>query len=437
MRRNLILLSIAVILLVAAPVVGIACHAHEALSVSFFANKTEIPKGEGATFTALLSGGVPPFTYEWDFNDDGTVDSMEQNPTYVYSATGTYTVTLKVTDSSGNTASEIKSEYIKVQHFAALNSLLVGAYYYPWWNQLSWDEGYKDYPYLDLYDSRSLSVINQHIEWATDYGIDFFAMSWWGPGSWEDKTIRDYYLQAEESSEIKFCIHYESVGCLNEPPGQPIDFNSQFDESQTRGEKFLSDLDYIAENFFNDPRYLKINGRPVIIFYSAMDYQNASEALAQFKQSMDPQPYLIADVIRFESSIENLDWDFLSNFDAITGYNMYTSDQSMYPYFLSKVAGKYAEFKYYAESYGLSFVPGVMPGYDDTIIREGHPPLDRNSGQFYKDYWQVAIEYLDPDINAIMITSFNEWHEDTQIEPATEYGMTYLELTKESLEAVP
>jgi PKD repeat protein len=437
MRRNLILLTVTVILLVTAPAVGIACHAHEPLSVSLLTNKTEVLEGESATFTALPSGGVPPLTYEWDFDDDGTVDSMEQNPTYVYSATGTYTITLKVTDSAGNIATEIKSEYITIQHFAALNRLLVGTYYYPWWKQLYWDDGHKSYPNLDEYDSQSLAVINQHIRWAVDYGIDFFAMSWWGPGSWEDKTLRDYYLQAEESSEIKFCIHYESVGCLNKPPGQPIDFNSQFDESQTRKEKFLSDLDYIAGTFFNEPQYLKINGRPVIIFYSAMDYQNAAEALAQFKQSMDPQPYLIADAVCFGLSIEDLDWDFLSSFDAITGYNMYTSNQSMHSYFLSKVSGKYAEFKHYAESYGLSFIPNVMPGFDDTAIREGRPPLDRNNGQFYKEYWQLAIEYLELDLNAIMITSFNEWFEDTQIEPATEYGMKYLEITKESLEAVP
>src|SRR5207253_530084 len=41
----------------------------------------------------------PPYTYAWTFGEGGT-DST-QNPTHAYTAAGTYTVTLKVTDSAG------------------------------------------------------------------------------------------------------------------------------------------------------------------------------------------------------------------------------------------------------------------------------------------------------------------------------------------------
>ena len=43
--------------------------------------------------------------FEWDLDGNGTVDSIEPNPTFTYTANGVYTARLTVTDSSGKTAS--------------------------------------------------------------------------------------------------------------------------------------------------------------------------------------------------------------------------------------------------------------------------------------------------------------------------------------------
>jgi PKD repeat protein len=43
-------------------------------------------------------------SFAWDFNNDGTVDSVEPNPSFTYTADGVYTAKLTVTDSSGKTA---------------------------------------------------------------------------------------------------------------------------------------------------------------------------------------------------------------------------------------------------------------------------------------------------------------------------------------------
>ncbi|MEV4539469.1 PQQ-dependent sugar dehydrogenase [Asanoa sp. NPDC049518] len=43
--------------------------------------------------------------YAWDFDADGTVDSRAANPTYTFAENGSYRVTLKVTDSTGRSAS--------------------------------------------------------------------------------------------------------------------------------------------------------------------------------------------------------------------------------------------------------------------------------------------------------------------------------------------
>ena len=55
--------------------------------------------GDSISFTATVSSGVPPYTYEWDFGD-GEI-SEDQNPTHSYSDEGTYDVTLYVMDDDG------------------------------------------------------------------------------------------------------------------------------------------------------------------------------------------------------------------------------------------------------------------------------------------------------------------------------------------------
>lgn len=54
------------------------------------------------TFTSSITGGVPPYTVEWQFGDGGT--GVGRNPTHVYSSAGTYEVLAKVTDKCGNSA---------------------------------------------------------------------------------------------------------------------------------------------------------------------------------------------------------------------------------------------------------------------------------------------------------------------------------------------
>jgi len=53
-------------------------------------------------FMDTTSGGQAPYTYAWDFENDGTVDSTVTDPTQMYTTSGTYTVSLTVTDDLGN-----------------------------------------------------------------------------------------------------------------------------------------------------------------------------------------------------------------------------------------------------------------------------------------------------------------------------------------------
>lgn len=78
------------------------------------------------SFTATPSSGARPLTvvftdtstnspvsWSWDFNNDGTPDSTDQNPTYTYTTVGTYSVRLTVVN-AGGTSTTLVSDLITV-----------------------------------------------------------------------------------------------------------------------------------------------------------------------------------------------------------------------------------------------------------------------------------------------------------------------------------
>jgi len=59
-------------------------------------------------FTNTSSGGVPPVTCAWDFENDGFVDSTEWQPRHSYGQSGTYTVSLTVMDATRDADTEVR-----------------------------------------------------------------------------------------------------------------------------------------------------------------------------------------------------------------------------------------------------------------------------------------------------------------------------------------
>lgn len=99
------------------------------LDVEFHASKGSVKEGQKTWFEARVAGGFAPYSYEWDFGDGET--STAEFPTHAYKASGSYSVSLKVTDDKGNTDSETRSEYITVLPGWSAGTIASGA-----WNGL-------------------------------------------------------------------------------------------------------------------------------------------------------------------------------------------------------------------------------------------------------------------------------------------------------------
>jgi hypothetical protein len=126
----------------------------------------------------------------------------------------------------------------------------------------------------------------------------------------------------------------------------------------------------------------------------------------------------------------------LAPFDAVTAYNMHTSIPGIADGFAGRVASRYVPWADAASRAGVAFVPNVIPGFDDTAVRPeaAHPVIPR-SPELFAAQLQDALALTSGPTRMVMITSWNEWHEDTSIEPSEEYGLAYLEVLGEIVTA--
>jgi len=86
---------------------GYSVYVLPSLTAAFTAETTTGADPLTVRFTDASTGS--PVAWAWDFENDGTPDSTEQNPAFTYPAAGTYTVKLTVTDAAGATDDETQT----------------------------------------------------------------------------------------------------------------------------------------------------------------------------------------------------------------------------------------------------------------------------------------------------------------------------------------
>jgi hypothetical protein len=317
---------------------------------------------------------------------------------------------------------------------APLPGPLVGAYYYPWYYAERWTrEPVSDTPQLGNYSSGKRDVAAQHIRWAKQADIDFFIVSWLSPDGRENQNFRQAVLPELAQAQYRFSILYETSLALGLPAGKPLDLAQTLPDGMKAGDRLVSHFDYLAENYLNHPCYLKLDGRAVVTLYLVRDLANAGPFLQSVRERLGRRGirlYLVADAVYWQPPGQ-LDWGLLKqHFQAVTAYNMHYR-----PQFLDSVRGQFRAMDRRAHEAGLRLIPNVMPGYDDTPLRgAGRATLHRRQGRFYTEYWNIAREFVTADQPFVFITSFNEWHEGTEVEPSKEYGDLYLTLTRQEAE---
>lgn len=316
----------------------------------------------------------------------------------------------------------------------------ISAYYYPWYHSdgRHWSEGYSgktesNGPKTGEYSSRDPETIVQQVKWSHQAGISNWICAWWGKESWEDVTLQyrvapvlNQVTDADQKHPVTFCIFYESEGLLGIDPSKGIEFNGKV----TR--KFLDDFGYLSDTYFSHPAYYRIEGRPVVYLYLTRtwtgNYRNAIDLARAAAGIRGFELFLVGDEVYWGEPDENR----IKLFDAITSYNMHGpepvfEDSGDWTPFLQQAGDVYKKYKNVAGQLGVQFIPGIMPGFNshgaDPTRAHYIIPREFRTGAgekkvFLKEMIKTARPTLDGKIRSIAVTSFNEWHEGTQIEPS-------------------
>ena len=282
------------------------------------------------------------------------------------------------------------------------------AFYFPWYSRQTWDsrQGLKDVP-LQPYDSDNLSAIARHIEQAKSAGISGFVVSWSGASSQSDQAIAKI-LQIATLRDFAVAARFETIA-----GGQA--------RSETEIEQQLSAL---LNLYGSHPAFLKIGGRPVI-------FVGDSQAVARDGWSK------ILGVVETQATDgfflgQSADQNDLEVFDSLYTYAV-TDFGNLSPFvFAVRPASRYRKIFDDPPELVLQTAT-VQPGYDDELVAPEAESrfVDRQDGAAYQSTIDVSAYRAQ---EWILITSWNQFFQNTHIEPSEQYGDQYLRLTAEMVD---
>jgi hypothetical protein len=312
---------------------------------------------------------------------------------------------------------------------------LVLAYYYPWYHAGDWTRhDYVGTPTLGEYGTDSPKVVQQHIDGAADHGIDGLFVSWWGKDHLTAEHTQLGLLKADNLDRTRFALYYESLGLLDDKDGKQ-DGLCDFDKPEVLA-ALIADFQHLAKNYFDDPQYLRVSGRPVVGMYVTRTFRNFTrEHLDQVRKAIGSNVYVITDEVFIgPQASPKTAQNGPGIFDAYTAYNMFEDanvregDTAL----TSQSREAFPIFREWAKK--TTFVPAVFPSYSDF---RGHKPLPGPPADFAtlldaaKTIAKSSERHTPLVPPIVLVTSFNEWWEGTTIEPAAEYRATYLNVIHE------
>jgi hypothetical protein len=263
------------------------------------------------------------------------------------------------------------------------------------------------FPAYGAYDSHDPTLLDHQAAAAHAAGISGFVASWWGRGSFEDQGIAPLLAAAGEHG-LAVSAYYEKI---------------DGSDSAARMKSAVADLDYLLAQYGKDKAWLRADGRPVVFVYGralgALSPPEWQEVITEVRRDNPGGIALVAD---------SLDPKYVSIFDGASTYNITGQTQHKTP----SQTREWAHLTYpkavAAAGPGKISSVTVIPGYDDRTANRPppRPVTDRWGGETYRALWQEAIAAA-PDY--VLITSWNEWHEGSEIEPSVEYGSLLLDET--------
>jgi len=262
------------------------------------------------------------------------------------------------------------------------------AYYYIWFDPSSWNRAKSDLPLLGPYSSDDETVMREHIREARAAGIDGFIVSW------KSTTVLDRRLatlmRVAREEDFKLSIIYQGLDFSREPlPATQI----------------AEDLDFFLANYASDPVF-DFFGKPLVILSGTWRFSEAD-----ISAITGPRRDRLS-ILASDQSVDG----FERVADLVDGNAYYWSsvNPDTYPNYPGKLAAMGAAVH---DAGGLWISPAAA-GFDARLL--GHTTVvDRQGGKMLERQLDASIKSF-PD--AIGLISWNEFSENSYVEPSRDYG---------------
>jgi len=275
------------------------------------------------------------------------------------------------------------------------------AYYYIWFDTTSWDRAKTDYPLLGHYSSDNAEVMRQHIKWAKSAGINGFIVSWKSTEKLNKRLEQLIQIASEEN--FKLAIIYQGLDFQRDPlPIKQIDAD------------FSYFIDHFADNAVFD-----LYEKPMLIWSGTWKFsRDEVQSVVQGK----------GDHLLILASEKNVD-GYQRIADLVDGDAYYWS--SVNPDTFPGYSGKLTAMSNAIHANGGLWIAPAAAGFDARLIG-GTTVVDRQDGKNLQTQFNAALG-SSPD--AVGVISWNEFSENSHIEPSEQYDQRYLKVMAKILHA--
>lgn len=275
------------------------------------------------------------------------------------------------------------------------------ALYYPWYSLNGWESSQlRDQPQFP-YDSSDPVAIERQIIQAKGAGIDGFISSWWGPGSKTDSNLA-IVLDVAEQNDFYIGMFLETKSVVEAQNGSmPL-----------VEDELIRWIQYYVTNYGDHPGAMKVDGKPFVMPWITCTvpvetWANVRERLA----ASNIEATMIADCSKS---------DYFDVFDGAIGTDVEIGKTLRYYALLADtVAPKI-------------WMSDARPGYDERLLEDRENPryTDREDGQFFRNQLNTA---LSANPQWLRLYTWNEYPENTYIEPSKNFGDKYLNIAADYL----
>jgi hypothetical protein len=308
-----------------------------------------------------------------------------------------------------------KKDFADAKTFTSAQRM-VGTYYFYWYDDASkahiinggkGTDALTDHPpTLDGFSWKSVAWHKKQLADMEDAGIDVALMVFWGAPSEHQPGSAHYW--SFEGLKPLVQARAELLRERRHPPAIGLFYDTSTLANNSWGEQVDLTTDYGRKWFYATVRdffscipardWAMIDNKPIVLLYSADFARNYDQSFIDYARTA-----------------------FAADF---SGRGLYIAPQNSW-----RVKGD-SECAW-GGALGLkrAGIGELGPGYDHSAV-PGRKPLvvKRENGKFYEDNW---FKFMRHPSNFVMIETWNEFHEGTDICESREYGRKYIELTRE------